>query len=473
MMNNYIALLPEIILVGGIILMTMVRVFRSANTPKTFYTLSKYIIISAATLTIVLYNKSYSDGYINSLFTTLFKTIIYVFTLGWSYLSCKRFQYKNKSSYGFYLILMFNLLGFSIALSSLNLGIVGGVLSSVFILNYLLLNIDMNNDENRFGLRYLGISIFFIIIFIGSAGLLKQVIGNLDFYTIDSFLTMEKDPLWYVSLSVALVLCVFLFMMAASPFHFWYSDVVGNAILPVSGYISIIPVFAYFGCLVNLIVNGFYPIYTQWFYYVMLTFGAMSVFIGAIGANSEKNLRKIFSGSSLYCVGVLLLTISEINNQSLLSAFIYLLVYSLAIFGVYTVFYGFKVKGEYLYNVDDIKGISTQRPYISAAILVFMISIIGTPPFLGFLGKLSVINNLVLEGAYFEMMVILFSMLILVYAFLNIITKMYFEPRSNIFDSVDQGVYLVLAINLILIVISIVNPKYLMSDVEAMLVAVF
>ena len=65
------------------------------------------------------------------------------------------------------------------------------------------------------------------------------------------------------------------------------------------------------------------------------------------------------------------------------------------------------------------------------------------------------------------------TLLILVYAYLKVITAVYFEPRYNTFDKVDRGVYICLIINIILILFAVINPKYLMHDVELMLVEVF
>ena len=175
---------------------------------------------------------------------------------------------------------------------------------------------------------------------------------------------------------------------------------------------------------------------------------------------------------ALYYTGVLIIAAADVNDQSLLGAFVYLLVYIMAIFGVYTVFFGCRSKGEYLRELSEIRGLSTQRPFVAAALLVYMISLIGTPPLLGFLGKLSVINALVTGGSYGLMAVIAFSMLILVYAYLKIITVIYFEPRNISFDRVDKGVYIYLAVNILLIAITVLNPKYLMHDVEMMLVAI-
>ena len=61
----------------------------------------------------------------------------------------------------------------------------------------------------------------------------------------------------------------------------------------------------------------------------------------------------------------------------------------------------------------------------------------------------------------------------LVYAYLNGIKALDFHTLRNTFDPVDKGVYICLTVNLILVLISILNTKYLMNDVEAMLVTIF
>ena len=271
-----------------------------------------------------------------------------------------------------------------------------------------------------------------------------------------------------ISLAFVLITIFFLFALGVAPFHFWYANVVSCVILPVAGYLTFIPTLVYFSIFVNLMNNVLAPLYGT-YENAILFFGVLSVFMGAIGANSEDNLRKIFAYAGLYYIGVVIIAAADMQDQSLQGAFIYLFVYILAFFGVYTVFAGCRSKGDYLHNLDEVRGLSTQRPLLSATLLVLMISLIGTPPLVGFLGKLSVINALVVSNHYGLMAVVAFSVLILACAYLRVITAVYFEPRNINFDRVDKEVYICIAINVILIVMTVLNPKYLMHDVEMML----
>lgn len=472
MLTDYIALLPEIVLFSGLVFMGLIKAFRHTNTPKTFYTAGRFFLFFGVLLTAVFYNHNVGEYFYNNSFTTLFKLLVYLFTFVWGYLSVKRFVSKGAPSFVFYEMLLFNALGFSIAISAHNLLFLFLGLAPGFIGNYMLLKIERPADECRECSCFLGLSVLFMLLFASGLGLLYYYLGTLDYSAVEEVLGHRSRLIWQYHLAFALIVCALLFMLGVAPLHFWFAGAVGGSILPVAGYLAIVPVFAYFACLVNISVNVFYPL-LGWFNQAFICFGLLSVFIGAVGANSETNLRKIFAYGGLYYLGVMLLALFPLNDHSLLAAFTYLLVYVVAICGIYTVFYGYRCKGEYMPELGDIKGVATQRPFLSAALLVFMISLIGTPPLLGFLGKLAVINSLVIAHEFLLTGAVLIAMLILVYAYLKIITVVYFEPRDNNFDIVDKGVYICLLINIILIVIAIVNPKYLMHDVEQMLVAVF
>lgn len=471
MLVTYIALLPEVVLLFGILLMALVRIFRAENTPKTFLTLAKWTILPTIALTAVFYDRDVGAVWSNNDYTTLFKIVIYLFALGWGTLSLKRFQNRENSSFSFYFLLLLNLLGFSLMLSARSLPALAAAAVYCQLLNYPLLKTDAEEEALPQFRRYLVWTLLFCLLLAGGVWKLCAYADSTSYADVSRFLAEQTVVSWQLRLAFVMIMVFFLFALGVAPFHFWFADVLSGAILPVGGYLTIVPVLAYFSVFVNLIANVLAPLY-GWFVPVMLIFGVLSVFIGAIGANSEDNLRRIFAYAGLYYVGVLLIASADMHGQSLVAALVYLLVYVLAFFGIYTVFAGCRSKGEYLHYLNEVRGLSTQRPFLAATLLILMISLIGTPPLLGFLGKLSVINALVAGGSYGLMAVVAFSMLILVYAYLKIITVIYFEPRNISFDRVDKGVYTYIALNLLLIAVTVVNPKYLMHDAEIMLTAI-
>lgn len=100
---------------------------------------------------------------------------------------------------------------------------------------------------------------------------------------------------------MGLIIAAMLFLLAVAPFHFWYADVIGVSVLPVSGFLTIVPVFAYVACLADLVLNIFLPAYPVLRDAVVI-FGVLSLVIGVLNANIEQNMRRLFaySGSVSY-----------------------------------------------------------------------------------------------------------------------------------------------------------------------------
>ena len=471
MLVDYIALLPEAVLLTGIVLVVLVAVLRSVNTAKTFYTLSKWILLPVIALTAVFYDQNIAVLWENNDYTTLLKVIIYLFSLGWCSLSYKRFQNKEGESFVFHLLVLMSLFCFSVGLSSRALWLTAAAFTVYQLAVVLMQQIEATEETCRRRRLYLFFSGMFVVFLWTGIFLFYRQCDGTTYEEITGLLSVADLSSPKLRLAFVLIMLFFLFVLGAAPFHFGFTEAVSGSVLPVAGFLSIVPVLAFFPAMINLLLNVFAPLY-GWFMPVMVIFGIISIFIGAVGANSADNLRRIFACAELYYVGVLLVAASDLQRQSLSAALIYMQIYVLAFFGLYTVFSGFRSKGEYLTRLSEIRGLSTRRPFLAAAFLVLMISLIGMPPLLGFLGKLSVVNILVAGGSYGLMAVVAFSVLILACAYLKVITVIYFEPRNINFDRVDKNVYIYIAINILLFVFTVLNPKYLMRETEMILTAI-
>lgn len=474
MLQKLLILLPEISLLLCLAVSWMVHKYRVEQTAKTFFTIAKIFTIISFLATVVFYNKSaFPDFFENTPYTTLFKSIMYLLALAWFYLSCKWFLDKNRSSYAYYSYAIFYILLLGTLISATHLLVWMVCLPLLCVLN--LAMIVLRDDEEKItelAKLYAFFAVIFISLMYGGAYILWQNAGGLDYATLELYLAQGEKLSLYDLAAIGMIVANLLFMMAVAPFHTWFVDAIRYTILPVSGFLSIIPIFAYVSCLSDLVINVFWPAAFV-VRPMMLAFAFLSLVIGAFSANGEKNIRQIFAFSTVYQVGFVLFTLVGFNDNSVLSAFVYLVIYVLAVAGVYTIFLSLKSRGEYLFNLEDIAGMSSQRPYISAAFLMFVVSMCGTPPMLGFLGKISVVNNLVIQERWSSLIVLLASLLVMVNAYLQIIRSIYFEKATLKLDRTDKTIYICLFINILIVAISILNPAYLFQDAEKILNGVF
>lgn len=473
MIIDLLALSPEFFLLISLGIMLLVNHYRESKTPKTFYTISKIFLVLASLSAVVFFNQSgFSEYWQNNSYTTLFKICIFLLALTWFFLSCKWFLNKNRSSFSFYMLGMSSVLMLMMIISACNLLILFVGILGYFCLTYAMIYLSDNEFEvDLTAKRYLKFAMFFSALFVAGLVLVYQKASSFDYVIIYEYFASQDKISWSDILTYAFLLAPLLFMIGLAPFHFWFADVISVSILPVSGFYTIIPIFAGYSCLVNLCLNVFFPL-IGYIKPILIVFAAVSMLLGSISANKEQNIRRLFAYSALYNMGFVLITLGTFNYSSIAASFIYLLVYILSISGVYTVFYGFKSNGEYLYKFEDISGVFDQKPYITVAFLVFIVSLAGSPPMLGFLGKLAAVNNLVIEGRYWSVSVAMIAMLLMITAYLDVIKSIFFDERKRSFDRADKGIYICLFINLVIVLITILQPRFLMDNLEKLLVPV-
>ena len=116
--------------------------------------------------------------------------------------------------------------------------------------------------------------------------------------------------------------------------------------------------------------------------------------------------------------------------------------------------------------LSDFEGAAFRRPYIAAMMTIFLFSLIGFPPFLGFLGLFSVVNDLIQHHNIFQLGLLFIALLILSYAYLQIIKTMYFENSNIAFDRADRGIYLAIMLTMLLMILIMLQPHYLIQDLE-------
>ena len=474
MVQNWLILLPELSFLIYLIISWQVNNHRRDKTPKTFFTLSKVFILITIISTIVFYNKSvFSKVWINDNYTTLFKTVMYLIALVWFYLSSKWFLSKNRPSFLFYALAMVELLCLEMLISSQNLGLTVFLLFSICMVNWVLIRLYVDEDIiSEISRLYIFFSVIFLLLSAGGCLIFFQEAKSLNYTDIATYLQKTEIVSFKLRLATSLIIAFLLFMMALAPFHSCFVRMVSLTILPVSGFISLIPPLAYLASLLVLSIKIFMPLQDM-LYWILGIFGGVSVFVGALSANGMSNLRCLFGYSTVYHLGFVIFSVIAFNQKSLLSSFAYMLVFLLAMLGIYTCFLGLKSRGEYLKTLSDIKGVSVSRPYIGVAFLIFIFSLIGMPPMTGFLGLISVVNNTMAASGWFPIIELLMSLLLIANAYLQVIRHLYFEAPNGSFDRTDQSIYMSLLLNMILVIISLVNPDYLLKDAAKILTGGF
>nr|QXG19490.1 NADH dehydrogenase subunit 2 [Drosophila planitibia] len=197
-----------------------------------------------------------------------------------------------------------------------------------------------------------------------------------------------------------IMLSTLLLKSGAAPFHFWFPNLMEgltwvNALMLMTWQkIAPLMLISYLN-LKNLLVVSV----------------ILSVIVGAIGGLNQTSLRKLMAFSSINHLGWMLsaLTISESIWM------IYFLFYSFLTIILTFIFNVFK-----LFHLNQLFSWFFQSKILKFTLFMNFLSLGGLPPFLGFLPKWIVIQQLTFCNQYFQLLILLMSTLITLFFYLRI-----------------------------------------------------
>ena len=236
------------------------------------------------------------------------------------------------------------------------------------------------------------------------------------------------------------------FKLGVAPFHMWVPDVYQGSPTAVTLLIASAPKFAAFAITIRLLVEGLLKVAADW-QQMLLFMAVVSLVVGNLAAIAQTNLKRMLAYSAIAQVGFMLLalgsgvidgnTVPAGNAYS--SAMFYMVTYVLTTLGSFGLVMLLARDGFESEEVADLAGLARRRPWMAAVMAVFMFSLAGIPPAMGFYAKLAVLQTLVTTGQSFYIALAVVAVLLsLVGAFyyLRVVKVMYFDEPAR--GPIDQ-----------------------------------
>jgi NADH-quinone oxidoreductase subunit N len=208
---------------------------------------------------------------------------------------------------------------------------------------------------------------------------------------------------------VALMLMAgFGFKTAAVPFHFWCPDVYQGAATPVTAFLSVAPKAAgfavmlrfFFGGLSTRGAGGWDLAWTvDWVQLVMMV-SVATMTLGNVAALTQTNMKRLLAYSSIAHAGFLMMGVVALSENGARGLLVYLFAYlfmNLGAFLVVTLIH----HHEGSFDLRDYPGMYRRQPFLTVAMAVFLLSLMGIPPLVGFMGKLYVFAAIIERGPDF------------------------------------------------------------------------
>jgi len=233
---------------------------------------------------------------------------------------------------------------------------------------------------------------------------------------------LQNMPLAAVAGLVA-VLVGLGYKAALAPFHFWAPDAYDGAPVSVAAYLSVAPkVGAIFGLaqVVRSLPEGAaaWPL-------VVAALAVLSMTYGNLAALAQENVVRLLAYSSIAQSGYFLLGVVAVGRGDLAlpSLVVFAAAYAAMNLGAFAIV---MLAGR---DLRDFAGLGRSRPAAGAAMVVFLISLVGVPPLAGFVGKFLLFGAAIEAGFLWLAVVAILNSVLSLAVYLRVVVPMYGQPK--------------------------------------------
>jgi NADH-quinone oxidoreductase subunit N len=470
-MGRFAPVLPELILsIGGTILM-MVAAFtgRRGSGLTSWLAVTLLLGATAALIGAPSHAGPVFDGIITAdLFGAFGKAVMFpaaavaiIAAHGW-------FERGTEHGAEYSVLIVFAAVGMSVMVSATSLITLYLGLELTSLASYVLAAYRRTDDRSaEAGLKYFVLGALASGILLYGISLLYGFTGTMSFTGIGAAFGRGAPSLGLL-FGLVFLLAGLAFKISAVPFHMWTPDVYEGAPTPVTAFFASAPKVAAVLLSTRVCLEALAPATDAWRQIVI--FAALaSIFLGAIAAYGQTNIKRLLAYSSINNVGFALIGLAAAGPQGASSVLFYMAVYVVMTLGAFLcVLWMRGPGGEEIETIESLSGLSQTRPAFAAAFAMFMFSLAGVPPLFGFWPKLVVFSAAVHSGYVALAVAGILGTVVGAYYYLKIVKVMYMDepapPHARAREPVQGALILLAAIIISPIGYLLIQPLQALTD---------
>ena len=431
---NLTAILPEIILTVGALVLLMVAAFGGRRvTGLTSW--AAVALLAGASFALLGPSQSagplfggliVADGFgaFGKLVAFLAAAVAIVAAHGW-------FERDSEHGAEYPVLILFSAVGMAVMVSATSLMTLYVGLELTSLSSYVLASFRRMDDRSaEAGLKYFVLGALASGILLYGISLLYGFTGTTAFSGIAAAFARDATPSIGLLFGLVFTLAGLAFKISAVPFHMWTPDVYEGAPTPVTAFFASAPKVAAVLLATRVCLDALEPAMLAWRQIVI--FAALaSIFLGAIAAYGQTNIKRLLAYSSINNVGFALVGLAAGGVNGASSVLFYMAVYTVMTLGAFLCVLRMRTpEGESVETLESLSGLSQTRPGLAAAMAIFMFSLAGIPPLFGFWPKLLVFWAAVDAGLVALAVAGIIGAVIGAYYYLKIVKIMYFDAPA-------------------------------------------
>jgi NADH-quinone oxidoreductase subunit N len=226
---------------------------------------------------------------------------------------------------------------------------------------------------------------------------------------------------------LTLTFCGLFYKLAIFPFHFWTPDVYQGASNETTGLVASLPKLGAMAVLVRFVSlaapeDRVLPA-------LFSVLAVASMFYGNLIALAQTDLKRLLGFSGIAHAGYALIGFVALDAAGYAAALYYTVGYLLMVLAAFSVIAWVAHDGDNVL-LSDLAGLHRRSPLLAATLGVSVFGLAGIPPFVGFLGKLTLLSAALAKGHLLLVTLAVVNTAIAIYYYLAIVRETFFRDPA-------------------------------------------
>ncbi len=390
---------------------------------------------------------SFSDMFVVDNYSIFFN-LIFLFSTVIVLLMSDQYLKQEGVNYGeYYTLILFATVGMMLMASGADLLTIFLGLEIMSISLYVLAGYKRDNmRSNEAALKYFLLGAFATGFLLYGIAMLYGATGTTNIKGIAEFLSNNpalSNPM--VVAGSSLLIIGLGFKVACVPFHKWAPDVYEGAATPVTAFMSVGPKAAALAAFMRIFLVSLPGVEPKWSI-ILWVLAVLTMTVGNLVAIAQTNIKRMLAYSSIAHAGYALIGIIVGGSSGTASLLFYMLAYSFMNLGAFSIIIVLGKKGEENSEIEDLSGLGYKHPLLAVTMCIFMFSLAGIPPLVGFMSKFYIFSSAIKSGFLVLTIIGVVNSVISVYYYLRVTVVMYMKKPTREFAPLSLSPFILLAL---------------------------
>ena len=432
---NYTAILPELIVLGGMLIMLgLVAVIPKDFATTTYAGLTMGVGTASLVASLVLWHDVTKGGPFQAIsqivnvdgFSVFLMVLVSSILIVAPMLAAGYLENEGIRGAEYFILALVSGAGAMLMGAANDLILVFLALEVLSIPLYVIAALNLRRAvSGEAAMKYFLLGSFSSAIFVYGIALTYGATGSTNLGSISGFLSrnvISSPGTLYAG--VALMAVGFAFKIAAVPFHMWSPDVYEGAPDGVVGFMAAIAKVGGFAALLRVFLGALPTLQSVWSPAIWIL-AVLSLVVGAVVALAQRNLKRMLAYSSINHAGFILLGLVAVSSRGLASSLYYLFAYSFVVLGSFAVIAVIARENHGDSEIDSIRNLGRRSPVLGTIFAIFLLAQAGAPFTTGFLAKFYVVSAAVDAHSFAIAIIAMLSAAVAAVFYLRVILVMF------------------------------------------------